>query len=90
MKISKARLLQIIREEIELREKNTFELDEESLSELSDKEEKQAIEDEIDADEEAGNLRDIELEEFHDVEEDILFTKQKPHKIIQPKKQNDI
>ena len=89
MKISKSRLLQIIREEIELREKNTFELDEESLSELSNKEEKEAIENEIAADEEAGNLHDIELEEA-DVEEDILFTKQKPHKVVEPKKQNDI
>lgn len=35
MKISKERLLQIIREEVELHEKNTLELDERSLEELS-------------------------------------------------------
>ena len=58
MKISKTRLLQIIREEVELREKNTYELDEE---ELSDKQEKQAIDDEIRADKEAGNLEEEDL-----------------------------
>ena len=47
MKITKSRLLQIIREEVEFHEQNNFELDEEELSQLSDKEEKQAIEDEI-------------------------------------------
>lgn len=72
MKITKSRLLQIIREEVELHEKNTFELDEGFLEELSDEEEKKAIDDEVAADEEAGNLQDIELEES-DVEEDKLF-----------------
>lgn len=36
MKISKTRLLQIIREEVELREKNTFELDEVELKKIED------------------------------------------------------
>jgi len=87
MIITKSRLIQIIREEVELHEKNTFDISEEDLS---DKEEKKAIEDEVAADEEAGNLYDVDLEETYDVEEDRLFTKQKPHKIIKPKKQNDI
>lgn len=36
MKITKSRLLQIIREEVELHEKNTFELDEAELEEIED------------------------------------------------------
>jgi len=36
MKINKSRLLQIIREEVELHEKNTLELDEVELKELED------------------------------------------------------
>ena len=36
MKINKSRLLQIIREEVELHEKNTFELDEVELKEIED------------------------------------------------------
>ena len=36
MKINKSRLLQIIREEVELHEKNTIELDEVELKELED------------------------------------------------------
>jgi hypothetical protein len=60
MKITKARLLQIIREEVELHEKyvdeNVLELDEDALEELSKEEGKQAIDKEVAADEEAGNL----------------------------------
>lgn len=37
MKITKSRLLQIIREEVELHEKNTFELDEELIDTSADK-----------------------------------------------------
>lgn len=76
MKISKTRLLQIIREEVELREKNTFELDEEDLS---DKEEKKAIDDEIRADKQAGNLE----EEDTTAEDQIIDPKDK--KVIVPK-----
>ena len=72
MKITKARLLQIIREEVELHEKyveeDVIELDEETLEELSEKDGIKAIEDEIDTDEDAGNL-----EEESDVEEDKLL-----------------
>jgi hypothetical protein len=86
MKITKSRLLQIIREEVEFHEQNNFELDEEELSQLTDKEEKQAIEDEIASDEEMGNL-----DEFNVELEDMILTKKKPHKVIEPlKKQNDI
>jgi hypothetical protein len=57
MKITKARLLQIIREEVELHEKyveeNVLELDEEAIQELSKEAGEKAIEDEIDADEKA-------------------------------------
>jgi hypothetical protein len=60
MKITKARLLQIIREEVELREKyveeNVLELDEETLEELSKEEGKEAINKEVAADKQAGNL----------------------------------
>lgn len=76
MKISKTRLLQIIREEVELREKNTYELDEE---ELSDKQEKQAIDDEIRADKEAGNLE----EEDTTAEDQIINPKDK--EVVVPK-----
>ena len=85
MKISKSRLLQIIREEVELREKtieeNTFELDEEDLS---DEEEKQAIDDEIDIDKALGNLEEVELEE-ESTQEDKLFTVKQPRKEIPAK-----
>jgi hypothetical protein len=62
MKITKARLLQIIREEVELHEKyveeNVLELDEKALEELSKEAGKKAIKDEIDADEESGTMED--------------------------------
>lgn len=60
MKISKTRLLQIIREEVELHEKyveeNVIELDEEAIEELSKAAGEQAIKDEIKTDEKTGNL----------------------------------
>lgn len=108
MRITQSRLLQIIREEVELHERNTFILDENFFQEedMTNKEKTDAIEDEIEADEEAGNLDEIELDDHKinnyvvgsdksvnldsEVEEDRLFTKSKPHKVIQPKKQNDI
>lgn len=72
MKITKARLLQIIREEVELHEKyveeSVIELDEETLEELSKEAGIKAIEGEIDTDEEAGNL-----EQDSGVDEDRLF-----------------
>lgn len=64
MKITKARLLQIIREEVELHEKyveeNVLELDEEAIEELSKEAGEKAIEDEIDADKESGSLEEVE------------------------------
>jgi hypothetical protein len=64
MKIAKARLLQIIREEVELHEKyveeNVLELDEEAIQELSKEAGEKAIEDEIDADKESGSLEEVE------------------------------
>jgi hypothetical protein len=92
MKITQSRLLQIIREEVERHEKNTFTLDENFFQEeeLTKKEKTDAIESEIAADEEAGNLDEIGLELDREVEEDRLFTKQRPRKIIQPKNKNDI
>jgi len=91
MKINKSRLLQIIREEVELHEKNTLELDESELGafadadsdedgELSKKESDQAIKVAIAADEKAGNL------EEEGPQEDQLFTTKKPHKLIAPNK----
>lgn len=64
MKITKSRLLQIIREEVELHEKymeeNIVELDEESLEELSKQDGKKAIEDEVKSDEASGNIEEVE------------------------------
>ena len=72
MKITKARLLQIIREEVELHEKyveeSVIELDEETLEELSEKDGIKAIEGEINTDKKAGNL-----EQDSGVDEDRLF-----------------
>jgi hypothetical protein len=94
MKITKSRLLQIIREEVELHEKtleeNSIQLDEQELQvfvdadknedgELSKKESNKAISDEIKADEDVG------LEEYNTQEEDRLFTKELPHEEIPPK-----
>lgn len=74
MKITKSRLLQIIREEVELHEKNTFDISEEDLNAPS-------TENPVPTDEN-GNVKDPEgilnraaggkLEEV-DVEEDRLF-----------------
>ena len=59
MKITKARLLQIIREEVELHEKyveeNVLELDEEALEELTDAQEKKELEKAIEDDKKAKN-----------------------------------
>lgn len=72
MKISKSRLLQIIREEVELREKyveeNTYELDENIMVELGDQNEDGKIStsefnDEIDQDQRQQGLSEIDLEE---------------------------
>jgi hypothetical protein len=64
MKITKSRLLQIIREEVEFHQKNLqenfFELDEETLEELSKEEGEEAIDQEIQTDREAGNLEEVE------------------------------
>ena len=81
MKITKSRLLQIIREEVELHEKNTFIFEENDLGDVSTEEEAdknrdgkisrkeadQIFKDEQEEDEQAGNL------EENDVEEDRLF-----------------
>lgn len=83
MKINKSRLLQIIREEVELHEENTFELDESDLEEV-DVSRKQ-FSAAIDNDQEENGLAEFELEENGTTDEDRLFTKQKPHKIIDPK-----
>jgi hypothetical protein len=96
MKINKSRLLQIIREEVELHEKNTLELDESELGafadadsnkdgELSKKEKNKAINVAIAADEEAGNL-----EEKEGPQEDQLFALDKPHKLIEPDKKSKL
>jgi hypothetical protein len=57
MKITKARLLQIIREEVELHEKyveeNVLELDEEALEELTDAQEKKELQKAIEDDKNA-------------------------------------
>jgi hypothetical protein len=71
MKITKSRLLQIIREEVELHEKNTFvfkeaeleaasaeDADKDGDGQLSKKEKKKAIDDEIAEDERVGNLEE--------------------------------
>jgi len=96
MKINKSRLLQIIREEVELHEKNTIELDEVELGtfadadsnkdgKLSKKERNNAINIAIAADKEAGNL-----EEEEGPQEDQLFATNKPHKLIEPDKKSKL
>lgn len=78
MRITKSRLLEIIREEVELHEnklqENTFIFEETDLTadkngdgEISDREGGEAINKEIKADEAAGNIKEA------DVEEDRLF-----------------
>lgn len=97
MKITKSRLLEIIKEEVKLhqeRNKNSYTLDEESLmnillsekadkngdGKISKKEAEAVFKKEKEKDKEAGNLN----EEGCDVEEDALFTTDKPHKKIEP------
>lgn len=81
MKITKARLLQIIREEVELHEKyvdeNVLELDEETLEELSKEEGEQAIEDEVAADKKAGNLPSKREDKLLDPKKPVDGTKAK-------------
>jgi len=96
MKITKARLLQIIREEVELHEKyveeNVLELDEEALEELSKEQGEKAIEKEIASDEAAGRLvakKKAETMEESDVEEDKLLDP-KTKKPVNGTKANDI
>ena len=64
MKITKKRLLQIIREELELHEKyveeNMLELDEDTLEELTKEQGEAALEAEIARDEEAGMVKNHE------------------------------
>jgi hypothetical protein len=61
MKITKKRLLQIIREELELHEKyvdeNMLELDEDTLEELTKEQGQKAIEAEIDRDKKTGMVK---------------------------------
>jgi hypothetical protein len=66
MKIKKSRLLQIIREEVELHEKNTFELDEELMVKLADENKdgkisKSEFNDAVEQDQEEQGLAEIEL-----------------------------
>lgn len=105
MRITKSRLLQIIREEVELHEKNTLELDESFLSEeekptdkVTKKEFNKAIEDDQkEVGLEPENSTKNELEESG-VEEDALFTKKLRdpktgkmiNKKIEPKKPNGV
>lgn len=94
MKITKSRLLQIIREEVELHEKNIIELDENELAEEADenndgqisKEEANKIFNaEERKDKRTGRLH-VKLNKKKPTEEDMLFTKEKPHKVIEPRK----
>lgn len=114
MKIKKSRLLQIIREEVELHEKNTYELDEETvdlMQQLGQKtDDNQQDPDAVDDGDAFGNEDSdgdgkLDSEEMQKAlnkaikvsvrtnkpvaTEDRLFTKQKPHHIIEPNK-NDI
>lgn len=98
MRITKSRLLQIIREEVELHEKkleeNTFELDESDAmdlaadknndGEISNSEAKKIFNHEKENDEEVGNLEEVDLEECG-MEEDALYSEEPPHKMIMPK-----
>ena len=82
MKITKSRLFQIIREEVELHEKNNFELDESFLDELTDKQEKKAIDDEIKADKAVGNIK----EENPTREDQVIDPQSK--KVVEPHKKS--
>ena len=81
MKITKARLLQIIREEVELREKyveeNVLELDEDALEELSKEEGEKAIDKEVAADEKAGKLPSTREDKLLDPKKPVDGTKAK-------------
>jgi hypothetical protein len=103
MKIKKSRLLQIIREEVELHEKNTLIFEEEDLTDfssqeqadtdgngkISKKEAKKVFSDEIAADRAAGNLDEFSLDLEKEVDEDQLLTKTKPPEVIPPKQNTD-
>ena len=103
MKITKSRLLQIIREEVELHEKNIFELDQEELEDISTEKEadtdgdgkiskpeaKAVIDAEAKEDKNTGNVR-IRIKGSKKVtDEDKLFDP-KTKKPLNNKKQNDI
>lgn len=81
MKITKARLLQIIREEVELREKyveeNVLELDEETLEELSKEEGEKAIDKEVAADKKVGTLPSTIEDKLLDPKKPVDGTKAK-------------
>lgn len=95
MKITKSRLLQIIREEVELHEKNTFQLDEAELEEIEDPN-APATEEPV-ATDRNGNVKnpnDIlnmaaagELEEETTEEDQIIDPKRK--KVVEPLKQHE-
>lgn len=89
MKITKSRLLQIIREEVELHEKNTFDISEEDLNAPST--EKPVPTDENGDVKEPQKVLDAaaanELEEA-DVEEDQLI--KKGNGVIEPKPKNKL
>ena len=81
MKITKSRLLQIIREEVELHEKNTFQLDENFLDEeeVSEKEFKDAIKDDLRTSNEEvpANLEEDELTQSKKEEEKLFYKNRK-------------
>jgi hypothetical protein len=95
MKITKSRLLQIIREEVELHEKNTIEFDENILKEIEDPN-SASTQTPVETDK-SGNVKDPkdvldkaaagELEE-EATEEDLLINP-KTKKVIKPPKKND-
>lgn len=93
MKITKSRLMQIIREEVELHEKNTFDISEEELGEMTDQEEKDALNSEIESDEMGMDQEvfDFDTEDYTTQEDQIHDPATK--KVIKPKKsqiQDDI
>jgi hypothetical protein len=86
MKITKSRLLQIIREEVELHEKNTLELDESFLGEEeSDKVTKSEFHDAIEDDQKQAGLKSEKLEDTTTSEDQII---KKGNGVIKPKQNN--
>jgi hypothetical protein len=82
MRISKARLLEIIREEVELHENNTLELDEAALEELTDKQGNKILDDAAEDMEgkkpkKSDDKEENELEEQSHVKEDDLYAHKK-------------